>query len=84
MLRLRAEKWGFGLVVCVRYPARGFDGVDVAGVQVGAVTPALNPRRRNIINDPQLQQLLDGGDIPWQRQGARLTPLPHHFCWGLT
>jgi len=31
------------------------------------VQPQLNPRRRNIINDPALQRSLDAGDIPWQR-----------------
>jgi serine/threonine protein kinase len=44
-----------------------FDGVDVAAVQAGMVTPQLSPRKRNIINDPALQKVLSEGDIPWQR-----------------
>mmetsp|Transcript_19934 Transcript_19934/g.49955 ORF Transcript_19934/g.49955 Transcript_19934/m.49955 type:complete len:407 (+) Transcript_19934:304-1524(+) len=62
-----AKRLGAGALYHQLYQHPWFDGVDVAGVQVGAVTPQLNPRRRNIINDPQLQAALESGDIPWQR-----------------
>ena len=31
------------------------------------MVPDLSPRRRNVINDPRLQQVLEQGDVPWQR-----------------
>ena len=44
-----------------------FHCVDVGAVQPWQVVPDLSPRRRNVINDPRLQQVLEQGDVPWQR-----------------
>ena len=49
------------------YRQQWFHCVDVGAVQRGEVVPDLSPRRRNVINDPRLQQVLEQGDVPWQR-----------------
>ena len=62
-----AKRLGSGGQMFHLYQHPWFDGVDVAAVQAGFVTPQLSPRRRNVINDPALQKVLGEGDIPWQR-----------------
>ena len=49
------------------YAQLWFHCVDVGAVRRGEVVPDLSPRRRNVINDPRLQQVLEQGDVPWQR-----------------
>ena len=62
-----SKRLGSGRRMYQLYQHPWFDGVDLEAVQAGTITPDLNPRRRNVINDPTLQKVLASGDIPWQR-----------------
>jgi len=44
-----------------------FDDIDVQAVVDGTIVQTLKPRKRNVVNDPQLQQQLQKNDFPWEK-----------------
>jgi p70 ribosomal S6 kinase len=64
---VESQRLGAGGNWAELYRQQWFHCVDVGAVQRGEVVPDLSPRRRNVINDPRLQQVLEQGDVPWQR-----------------
>ena len=64
---VESQRLGAGGNWAELYAQQWFHCVDVGAVQRGEVVPDLSPRRRNVINDPRLQQVLEQGDVPWQR-----------------